>query len=147
MEQTARTARTAGASDKVASISQKARWGNIESVQSCLQEGCPRISLKPAKIATNERPPFSAPNASKPLSSLLCPFESFSEPATIYGPVGLSKAGVPRSKAPDTEGMRQTLGVTLIFLSKKGDLWKRLIGAGEEEVAEKDEEESERFGF
>lgn len=47
--------------------------------------------------------------------------------------------------------MRETLGVTPIFLPKKGDLWKRFGGIGEdgEKVEEKveEEEESERLGF
>ena len=143
MARAARTAGTAGASDKVASISNKKKkkncWRAIGGGRSCLQGRNPKACLKSANLATNGRPPLSAPKVSNPSGSIrvipsssLCRSDSFSEPATSVGPVGLSKAGVPGSKAPETERMRETLGVTPIFFPKKGDLWKRLGGAGEE---------------
>ena len=114
---------------------------NIGSGQLGLQGSCPRVPLISAKIAANGRPPFAPPNISKPPSlgsikvlpsSSRCPSGSLSEPPTTVHPrAGLSKAGVSGSKAPKTEGMRETLGVTPIFFPKKGDLWKRFGGEGE----------------
>ena len=137
---------------------------NIGSGQLGLQGSCPRAPLISAKIAANGRPPFAPPNISKPPSlgsikvlpsSSRCPSGSLSEPPTTVHPrAGLSKAGVSGSKAPKTEGMRETLGVTPIFFPKKGDLWKRFGGEGEgveggegEEIEMEEEEESERLGF
>ena len=141
--------------------------GNIGSGQPGLQGSCPRNLLISAKIAANGRPPFSPPNVSKPPSlgstrvipsSSRCPSGLLLEPPTIVQPLaGFSKSGVSGSKAPKTEGMRETLGVTPIFFPKKGDLWKRFGGEVEkmeekegeekEEKEEKEEEEIERLGF
>ena len=115
--------------------------GNIGSGHLGLQGSCPRAPLISAKIAAIGRPPFSPPNVSKPSSlgsirvlpsSSRCPSSSLSEPPTIVHPLaGLSKVGISGSKAPKTEGMRETLGVAPIFFPKKGDLWKRFGGDGE----------------
>lgn len=130
-------ARTERASKRVEPISQNS-LEIIGSGQSGLKGLWPRASLISAKIAANGRPPFSPPNVSKPPSlgsirelpsSSLCPSGSLWEPPTIVDPLtGLSKAGASGSKAPKTQGMRETLGVTPIFFPKKGDLWNRLGG-------------------
>ena len=132
--------RTNEASERGALLA-KNLLGNIGSGQPGLQGSCPRNPLISAKIATNGRPPFSPPNVSKPPSlrsirvipsSSRCPSGLLLEPPTIVHPLaGLSKAGVSGSKAPKTEGMRETLGVTPTFFPKKGDLWKRFGGEGE----------------
>lgn len=129
--------------------------GNIRSCQSGLQGSWPRARLISAKIATYGRPPFPPPNVSKlPSSGSIrvlsssspCPSSSLSEPPTNVNPLtGLSKAGVLGSKAPKTEGMRETLGVTPIFFPKKGDLWNRFGGEGKggKEMGEKEGGEME----
>lgn len=106
-------------------------------------------------MAAKGRPPFSPPQASKPLRLLPSSphFRSdffLSKPSTLVGPaaalllLGLPRVDVSGSKAPETEEMRGPLGVGPIFFPKNGDLWKR-FGDDDDDDDEEDEEE-ERWG-